>query len=60
MEDGGRRYIGLIHCFHLTWQEGELASLYDGLTPHILRAVPSAAISLGVYGLVLRFLEQLA
>ena len=32
-------------------------SLYGGLTPHILRAVPSAAISLGVYELVLKLLS---
>ncbi|KAL8703854.1 MAG: hypothetical protein Q9201_002969 [Fulgogasparrea decipioides] len=60
MENGSLRYTGLIQCFRLTWQEGGLASLYGGLTPHVLRAVPSAAISLGMYELVLRLLGELA
>lgn len=58
MENGSLKYTGLIQCFRLTWKEGRFVSLYGGLTPHVLRAVPSAAITLGVYELVLRLLGE--
>lgn len=32
-------------------------SLYGGLTPHLLRGVPSAAVTLGVYESVLKLLH---
>ncbi|WEW55121.1 hypothetical protein PRK78_000549 [Emydomyces testavorans] len=58
MENGSLKYPGLFQCFRLIWKEGRFASLYGGLTPHLLRAVPSAAITLGVYELVLRLLGE--
>lgn len=33
-----------------------MVSMYGGLTPHLLRTVPSAAIMFGMYELILRLL----
>ena len=52
---GGRlKYTGLVQCFSTIWKEEGIASLYGGLTPHMLRVVPSAAIMFGMYEFVLR------
>ncbi|KAI9830484.1 MAG: hypothetical protein M1826_004721 [Phylliscum demangeonii] len=49
--DGRRvaKYHGLLQCFRLVWREEGVAGLYGGLTPHLLRVVPSAAIMFGMY-----------
>lgn len=57
MENGKPKYTGIIQCFRLMWKEEGLVSLYGGLTAHLLRAVPSAAITLGGYEIVLRLLN---
>jgi len=41
------KYTGLVQCFKLVAKEEGLAGLYGGMTPHLLRAVPSAAIMFG-------------
>ena len=43
------KYTGLVQCFKLVAKEEGLAGLYGGMTPHLLRAVPSAAIMFGTY-----------
>lgn len=43
-----------MQCFRLIWKEEGLAGMYGGLTPHLLRVVPSAAIMFGTYEFVLR------
>lgn len=54
---GGKpKYTGLIQCFKLVWKEEGMVSMYGGLTPHLLRTVPSAAIMFGMYELILRLL----
>jgi len=54
---GGRpKYTGLVQCFKLIWKEEGLASMYGGLTPHLLRTVPSAAITFGMYEVILKAL----
>ncbi|KAI4165161.1 MAG: hypothetical protein LQ342_001029 [Letrouitia transgressa] len=53
-QDGRLKYTGLIQCFTTIWKEEGMASLYGGLTPHLLRVVPSAAIMFGMYEFVLR------
>lgn len=54
--DGGLpKYTGLIQCFKLVWVEEGLMGLYGGLTPHLMRTVPSAAIMFGMYEVILRF-----
>lgn len=48
---GGRvemKYTGLVQCFRTVWIEEGMAGLYGGLTPHLLRVVPSAAIMFGM------------
>ena len=48
------KYTGLAQCFKLVAKEEGRAGLYGGMTPHLLRAVPSAAIMFGVYEVFLR------
>lgn len=48
------KYTGLIQCFKLVAKEEGMAGLYGGMTPHLLRAVPSAAIMFGTYEVILR------
>ncbi|KAI9851050.1 MAG: hypothetical protein M1838_004576 [Thelocarpon superellum] len=55
--DGQLQYTGLLQCFRLIWRDEGMAGLYGGLTPHLLRVVPSAAIMFGTYEFVLRVLE---
>lgn len=47
MADGRMKYTGIVQCFRLMWKEEGMASLYGGLTPHMLRVVPSACIMFG-------------
>jgi solute carrier family 25 protein 33/36 len=42
------KYTGLVQCFKLVWKEEGMLGLYGGLTPHLLRVVPSAAIMFGM------------
>ena len=46
--DGRLKYTGLLQCFRTILREEGMASLYGGLTPHLLRVVPSAAIMFGM------------
>lgn len=48
MKDGRMKYTGIVQCFTTIWKEEGMASLYGGLTPHMLRVVPSAAIMFGM------------
>lgn len=48
LENGRRKYTGLIQCFKAISKEEGVASFYGGLTPHLLRTVPSAAIMFGM------------
>lgn len=50
------KYTGLLQCFKLVAKEEGRAGLYGGMTPHLLRAVPSAAIMFIVYEAGLRVL----
>ncbi|KAK2850757.1 hypothetical protein FQN49_005349 [Arthroderma sp. PD_2] len=42
------KYSGLAQCFKVIWKEEGMAGMYGGLTPHLLRVVPSAAIMFGM------------
>ncbi|KAF2839024.1 mitochondrial carrier [Patellaria atrata CBS 101060] len=55
-ENGRLKYTGLLQCFKLIWKEERLIGLYGGLTPHMMRVVPSAAIMFGTYEVVLKML----
>jgi solute carrier family 25 protein 33/36 len=48
LQDGKLRYSGLVACFRTILREEGVVSLYGGLTPHLLRVVPSAAITFGM------------
>ena len=48
LQDGRLKYTGLVQCFRTIWTEEGMVSLYGGLTPHLLRVVPSAAIMFGM------------
>lgn len=48
LENGRLKYTGLAQCFRTIWKEEGMASFYGGLTPHLLRTVPSAAIMFGM------------
>jgi solute carrier family 25 protein 33/36 len=47
-----------VQCFRLIAKEEGMAGLYGGLTPHMIRSVPSAIITLGVYEFVLRLVGK--
>ncbi|KAG5942499.1 hypothetical protein E4U53_007239 [Claviceps sorghi] len=53
-EAGRPKYTGLVQCFKLVWKEEGFVGLYGGLTPHLMRTVPSAAIMFGMYEGILR------
>lgn len=42
------KYTGLTQCFGMVWKEEGMAGMYGGMTPHLLRVVPSAAIMFGM------------
>lgn len=54
MENGRPKYTGLVQCLRMIAKEEGMAGLYGGLAPHMLRSLPSAVITLGVYEFVLR------
>jgi len=57
LENGKPKYTGLIQCFKLVAKEEGLASMYGGLTPHLLRTVPNSIIMFGTWELVVRLLS---
>lgn len=54
---GKPKYTGLVQCFRLVIKEEGLASMYGGLTPHLLRTVPNSIIMFGTWELVVRLLS---
>ncbi|OQD63606.1 hypothetical protein PENPOL_c009G09975 [Penicillium polonicum] len=54
VEHGQPKYTGLVQCFRTIAKEEGMAGFYGGLAPHMLRSLPSAIITLGVYEFVLR------
>ncbi|PVH81891.1 mitochondrial carrier [Cadophora sp. DSE1049] len=56
-ENGKPKYTGLVQCFKLVWKEEGMVAMYGGLTPHLLRTVPSAAIMFGMYEGILKLLH---
>lgn len=53
MENGVPKYSGLLQCFRSVGRSEGLSGLYGGLTAHMMRSIPSAIITLGVYEFVL-------
>lgn len=56
-ETGKPKYTGLVQCFKLIIKEEGLASMYGGLTPHLLRTVPNSIIMFGTWELIVRLLS---
>lgn len=54
---GKPKYTGLIQCFKLVIKEEGVASMYGGLTPHLLRTVPNSIIMFGTWEIVVRLLS---
>ena len=48
LADGRPKYTGLVQCFKLVLKEEGLASMYGGMTSHMLKVVPSSAIMFGM------------
>lgn len=48
-ENGVRKYTGLWQCLRLVAKEEGVAALYGGMTAHLLRVVPNAAIMFFCY-----------
>lgn len=55
---GKPKYTGLIQCFKLVFKEEGFASMYGGLTPHLLRTVPNSIIMFGTWEIVVRLLSS--
>lgn len=55
-ENGQPRYTGLVQCFRVVAKEEGLLGMYGGLTPHLLRVVPSAIIMFGTYESALKLM----
>ena len=51
---GVQKYSGIIHCIRTIWKEEGFLAFYGGYTAHLVRAIPSAAITLGIYEFVLK------
>lgn len=49
------KYTGLVQTIKLVWKEEGLASMYGGLSAHLMRVVPNAAVMFTIYELTLRF-----
>lgn len=56
-KNGVSKYTGLVQCFKLVLKEEGVAALYGGLTAHLMRVVPNAAILFGTYELVMHLLQ---
>ncbi|KAG0664083.1 Pyrimidine nucleotide transporter, mitochondrial [Maudiozyma exigua] len=58
VENGKVKYTGLLQSFKVIIKEEGLASMYSGLTPHLMRTVPNSIIMFGTWELVIRLLSQ--
>lgn len=57
-KEGRSKYTGLVQCFKLVLKEEGAGALYGGLTAHLMRVVPSAAILFGTYEFVMSLLQD--
>ena len=55
MVNGVKRYTGLVQTLRLVIAEEGARSLYGGLSAHLMRVVPNAAVMFWVYESVLRW-----
>lgn len=57
MDNGVLKYTGLVQSFKIIIKEEGIASMYSGLTPHLLRTVPNSIIMFGTWELVIKLLS---
>ncbi|QLL32572.1 hypothetical protein HG536_0D00940 [Torulaspora globosa] len=57
LENGKLKYTGLLQTFRVIAKEEGLASMYGGLTPHLMRTVPNSIIMFGTWELVIKLLS---
>ncbi|AMD20813.1 HDR071Cp [Eremothecium sinecaudum] len=57
LENGKPKYRGLLQTFRVIIKEEGMASMYGGLTPHLLRTVPNSMIMFGTWELVIKLLS---
>ncbi|KAI8907218.1 mitochondrial carrier domain-containing protein [Gorgonomyces haynaldii] len=55
--DGVRKYVGFVQTAKLIYKEEGMIALYGGMTAHLMRVVPNAAILFFCYELVVRYWE---
>lgn len=53
--NGTKKYTGLIQTFRLVFAEEGARSLYGGLSAHLMRVVPNAAVMYSIYEGILRW-----
>ena len=58
MEDGTLKYTGLRQATKLIYQEEGIAAFYGGMTAHLMRVVPNAAIMFFCYELFVRVMMK--
>jgi len=52
-ENGVHKYTGLLQCLQIVWREEGVRALYGGMTTHLIRVVPNAAIMFFCYEAIL-------
>lgn len=57
-ENGKLKYTGIVQSFSLIVKEEGLASMYSGLTPHLLRTIPNNIIMFGTWEILMTFLSE--
>ncbi|KAJ3037895.1 hypothetical protein HDV00_001239 [Rhizophlyctis rosea] len=57
-ENGVAKYTGLVQSAKLIYREEGLAALYGGMTAHLMRVVPNAAILFFCYELVISLFQK--
>lgn len=53
--EGGVKYKGLVHCFRTILKEEGIRAFYGGITAHMMRVVPNAAIMFCCYEVILHY-----
>lgn len=57
LENGKLKYTGLLQSFKIIIKEEGFASMYSGLTPHLMRTVPNSIIMFGTWEVVIKLLS---
>ncbi|CAO3617430.1 unnamed protein product [Cunninghamella blakesleeana] len=58
-ENGVIKYTGLWQCLNLVWKEEGFTALYGGMSAHLMRVVPNAAIMFFCYEAIVHNFSQI-